>query len=144
MLKVYFLIAFALFSLSEIAAQDSSTFVTKVFAKVSADSSYIAVNKRAGWQSFVSYLTQVKTDSVLIELVVKNDHTINFKQEQLVGRIKSGTMLPKTGQTVAFNIIGAQYQLRIEPDGRCYLLLVAGSLPTGDPLIIPVRATYKL
>lgn len=144
MSKVYFLIAFALLSLCEVSAQDSSTMVAKAFAKASADSSYIAVNKRAGWQSFVSYLTQVKTDSVLIELVVKNDHTINFKQEQLVGRIKSGSMLPKTVQIVAFNIIGAQYQLRIEPDGRCYLRFTSGTLPSDEQIIVPIRAMYKL
>jgi len=144
MVKIYFLLAFILFSLGIVTAQNSSIIVAKAFDKASIDSSYIAVNKRAGWKFLISHLTLIKTDSVLIEMVLKNNFTLDLKQEQLVGRIKSESMLPKTSQTSSFNVTGLQYKLRIEPDGKCYLLLTTGSLIIGDPIIIPVRAMYKL
>ena len=117
---------------------------TIALAKASADSSTIAVNTKAGWQFFSSYLTPINADCVMIEMIVQHDRTIDWTQEQLVGRIKSTSMLPKTSQTVSFNLISDQYQLRVEPNGRCYLRLATGTLPDGDPVIIPVRALYKL
>lgn len=144
MSKIHFLIAFVLLSLGEIVAQDYSKIIAKAIVKSPADSSYIAVNNRAGWQSLVSCLTSLKSDSVLLELVVKHDRTINMRQEHLVGRIKPTAMLPKTGQTISFYLISSIYQLRVEPDGRCYLRFECGTLPTGNQVIVPIRAIYKL
>ena len=132
-----------LLSLGDLAAQDNSKFLAKAFELASADSSYIAVNKRAGWQFLTSYLTPIKSDSVMIEMIVQHDKTIDWTQEQLVGRIKSISMLPKISQTVLFNLIENVYQLRIEPNGKCYLRLATGTLPDVDPVIIPIRATYR-
>lgn len=144
MLKIYFLLAFALISFGELAAQDNSVILANAFAKASADSSYIAVNKRGGWQFLASYLTPINTDSVMIEMIVQHDRTIDWTQEQLVGRIKSISMRSKTSQIVSFSLMSDIYQLRVEPNGRCYLRLATGTLPDGDPVIIPVRAVYKL
>ena len=142
--KIYFLISLSLLWFGELSAQNNSKELAKALIKASADSSYIAVNKKAGWQFFSSYLAPIKVDSVMIEMVVQHDRTIDWKQEQLVGRIKSTSMLPKASQTVSFSLIFDLYQLRIEPNGRCYLRLAFGSLPNGDPVILPVRAKYKL
>lgn len=133
-----------MFSYGEIVAQNNSGIIAKAFAKTSADSSYIAVNKRGGWQSLVSHLTQLKNDSVLVEILIKNNHAVDLKQGQLIGRIKQGSMLPKTRQKVPFNLVTTIYQLIIEPDGRCYLRLVAGTLPADNSIIVPIRAAYKL
>lgn len=143
MSKIYFLLALVLLSFGETIAQDNSKALAKAFATASADSSYIAVNKKAGWQFLSSYLTPINSDSVMIEMIVQHDKTIDWNQEQLVGRIKSTSMLPRTSQTVSFSLIDNVYQLRVEPNGRCYLRLATGVLPDADPVIIPVRAVYK-
>lgn len=142
--KIYFLLGLSLLCFGELSAQNNSKELAKAFEKASADSSYIAVNKKGDWQFLASYLTTVKTDSVMIEMIVQHDRTIDWTQEQLVGRIKSTSLLPKASQTVSFSLIFDVYQLRVEPNGRCYLRLASGSLPDGDPVIIPIRAKYKL
>jgi len=142
-LKIYFLLGLSLLWFGELSAQNNSKELAKAFEKASADSSYIAVNIKADWRFLASYLTTIKTDSVMIEMIVQHDRTIDWNQEQLVGRIKSTSMLPKASQTVSFSLISDVYQLRVEPNGRCYLRLVSGSLPDSDPVILPVRAKYK-
>ena len=122
-------------------AQNNS--ITIALTKASADSSYISVNKKAGWQFFSSYLSPINSDSVMIEMILLHDRTIEWTHEQLVGRIKSTSMLPKSSQIISFNLITDQYQLRVESNGCCYLRLSKGMLPDGDPVIIPVRAVYK-
>jgi len=141
MSKIYFLIAIMLFSFGETFAQNSPKDIA--LARATADSSYFSVNKRAGWGLFSSYVAPVNTDSVIIEMIVQHDRTIDWKQEQCVGRIKSNSLLPAASQTVSFRLIDNVYQLRVEPNGRCYLRLTYGSLPDADPVIIPVRAVYK-
>lgn len=142
--KIYFLLGLSFLWFGGLSAQNNSKELAKALAKASADSSHIAVNKKAGWQFFSSYLTPIKADSVMIEMVVQHDRAIDWKQEQLVGRIKSTSMLPKASQTISFSLIFDVYQLRVEPNGKCYLRLASGSLPNGDPVIVPVRAVYKL
>jgi hypothetical protein len=143
MKKKYILIVLVLLSFGGMWAQDNSNALTNAFIRASVDSSYIAVNKRGGWQFLTSYLTHLNSDSVMIEMIVQHDRTIDWTQEQLVGSIKSTSMLPKASQIVTFSLISDQYQLRVEPNGRCYLRLATGTLPDGDPVIIPVRAVYK-
>jgi len=116
----------------------------KALALATADTTNFSVNSRAGWQLYNSYVAPIKQDSVTIEMIIQHDRTIDWKQEQLIGHIKSGNLLPKTGQTLSFRLITDVYQLRIEPSGRCYLRLATGSLAAGDPVIIPVRGLYKL
>jgi len=142
--KIYFLLGLSLLCFGELSAQNNSKELAKAVEKASADSSYIAVNKKADWQFFSSYLTPVKADSVMIEMVVQHDRAIDWTLEQLVGHIKLTSMLPKVSQTVSFSLISDLYQLRVAPNGRCYLRLVSGSLPVGDPVILPIRAKYKL
>lgn len=134
--KIYLLLVIVLSSFNEMSAQNHSR------ALATADTTNFSV--RNGWQLFNSYVAPVKTDSVIIELIVQHDRTIDWKQEHLVGRIKPANLLPKNSQTLPFNLIYDTYQLRVEPDGRCYLRLASGSLPDGDPVIVPVRAVYKL
>jgi len=136
--KIYLLLVIVLFSFNEMSAQNHSR------ALATADTTNFSVNQRNGWQLFNSYVTPVKTDSVIVEIIVQHDRIIDWTQEQLVGRIKSTSMLPKTSQTVSFNLIENVYQLRVEPNGQCYLRLATGTLPDGDPVIVPVRAVYKL
>ena len=144
MLKKHFLLIGLILSLSGLVAQNNSSEITKIANEASADSSYIAVNRRSGWLFMSSYISLMGTDSVLIEMIVHHERTIDWRQEQLVGRIKPTHFLPKNGQTLSFNLLYNTYELRVEPNGTCYLRLASGSLPDGDPVIIPVQAVYKL
>jgi hypothetical protein len=115
----------------------------KALALETADTTNFSVNNQAGWQLFNSYVAAVKTDSVTIEIVIQHSRTLDWAQEQLVGHIKPETLFPKANQTVSFNLLFDLYQLRVEPSGKCYLRLTSGSLPDGDPVIIPIRVVYK-
>jgi hypothetical protein len=136
--KIYLLLVIVFFSFNEMSAQNHSR------ALATADTTNFSVNQRNGWQLFNSYVAPVRADSVIIELIVQHDRTIDWKQEHLVGRIKPTNLLPKNSQTLPFNLIYDTYQLRVEPNGKCYLRLAKGAIPDGDPVIIPVRAVYKL
>jgi len=142
--KIYFLISLSLLWFGELSAQNNSKELAKALIKASADSSYIAVNKKAGWQFFSSYLAPIKADSVMIEMVVQHDRAIDWKQDQLIGRIKQDSMFPKTSQAISFMLMFDEYLLRVESNGRCYLRLTKGAIPDGDPVILPIRAKYKL
>jgi hypothetical protein len=142
--KIYFLISLSLLWFGELSAQNNSKELAKASIKASADSSYIAVNKKAGWQFFSSYLAPIKADSVIIEMVVQHDRTIDWKQDQLIGHIKQDSMFPKTSQVISFMLMFDEYLLRVEPSGKCYLRLAKGAIPDGDPVILPIRAKYKL
>ncbi|MDP4269359.1 MAG: hypothetical protein Q8909_04450 [Bacteroidota bacterium] len=116
---------------------------SEVLAKGTADSTRFAINKKAGWQQYASYLTPVAPDSVMLETVLQHDKTIDWTQEQYIGKIKAAVMMPKASRTASFNLLSNTYQLRVEPNGKCYLQLTSGSLPDGDPAIVPVRVVYK-
>lgn len=138
--KFIFLVAILLTS--------STTFAQtklKALALATADTTNFSVNSRAGWQLYNSYIAPINTDSITVEMIVQHDRVaIDWKQEQLVGRIKQGSMCLKRSQTVSFMLMFDEYLLRVEPNGRCYLWLAKGPIPDGDPVIIPVRAKYKL
>ena len=114
------------------------------FESGSADTTQIAVNKLGGWQFVSPYLTPVGQDSVMIEMILQHDRTIDWQQKQLVGRITRRDLLPVSEQEVVFSLLISQFRIYIEPDGLCYLQLVSGVLPDEDPQAIPVRAVYRL
>jgi len=143
MSKIYLFLLLGLLLFAPIDAQNNSKNLAQAFEKASADSSCIVVNMKAGWMFLTSYLTPIKSDSVMIEMIVRHDKTIDWTQEQLVGRIKTTSMLPKVSQVVMFSLINNVYQLHIDINGRCYLKLASGELPDADPVILPVRAVYK-
>ncbi len=136
---LFFISAWILFSSLSLAQTRA-----KAFEAGSADTTYIAVNKSAGWQFICPYLTPVGKDSVRIEMILQHNRTIDWKQKQLVGRITRRNRLPVSGQVVEFSLVISRFRIYIEPDGHCYLQQVWGKLPEDDPLAIPVRAMYVL
>lgn len=108
-----------------------------------ADTTNFKVNYQAGWQIYNSYVEPINTDSVVVEIILQHDRAIDWKQEQFVGRIKLASGVPKTSQTTSFMLMFDEYQLRVEPNGRCYLWLAKGAIHDGDPVIIPVKVSYK-
>jgi len=119
-------------------AQDHSKAIA------AADSSRFSPNKKEGWQLFNSFINSFQKDSAQLELILQHDGTIDWKQEQLVGKIKSQALQPNTTQTLPFKLLNESYALRIDNKGKCYLKFVNGFVPTANPFIIPLIVNYKL
>jgi hypothetical protein len=113
-------------------------------AFAAADSTRFSVNNNGGWDLFNSYVAPYKTDSAQIELIVQHANTVNWAQEQYVGKIKHGPLKPGSNQNINVNIFGGGYMLRIEINGKCYLRFVNGTLPAANPAVFMVKAYYKL
>jgi hypothetical protein len=113
-------------------------------AMANADTSRFSANKKDGWLLFDSYVSAWQTDSAQLELLIQHANTINFKQEQLIGKIKYPALKPGKEQSAVFSIVGNTYQLRIDNNGKCYLKFMNGGLPYADPVVLPIRVYYKL
>jgi hypothetical protein len=108
-----------------------------------ADSVNFSINRGDGWKLFNSYATVYKKDSVQLEMILQHNNTVNWKVEQLVGKVKTASLIPQKEQMLVFNLMMTNYSLRVDTNGKCYLLLTSGPVPQEDPVIIPVRVFYK-
>lgn len=111
-------------------------------AMAKADTTGFSTNKTDGWKIFNSYAAAYK-DSVQLEIILQHNNTINWKEEQMVGKIKTTGLIPPKEQVAVFNLMMTNYSLRIDTKGKCYLTLTSGPVPQEDPVIIPVRVFYK-
>jgi len=112
-------------------------------AIAAADTSVFSVNQQGGWQLYNSFARTVAADSVELELIVQHVNGINWNQEQLVGKLKITQFIPQASQTGLFQLLESNYSLRVDALGNCYLRLLSGIIPAGDPAIIPVMVRYK-
>jgi hypothetical protein len=122
---------------SRTLAQDYSSAIA------AADTSSFSVNHNDGWELFNSYVAPYRADSVQLEIIVKHSSSIDWRQEHYVGKVKTAGLIPTAGQTLFFNLTVTNYSLRIDGTGKCYLRLVSGELPRGEPVIIPVKVFYR-
>jgi hypothetical protein len=113
-------------------------------ALAAADSSKFSPNKKDGWQLFNSYVATTSKDSATLELIIQHANNIDWKQEQYVGKVKDKSLQPGKPQTLPFNLLTDNYQLRIDAQGKCYVKFLNGSLPSSDPFILPLKVFYKL
>jgi len=135
--KIFTIIIVSLLSMNSFAQQHSN-------ALAKADTINFSVNKKDGWKLFNSCVKLIKNDSVMIGLILQHDRSIDWEQEQQIGRIKSKSFIPKLEKTLSFQLLANFCQLRIDTNGKCYLSLKPGALPDEmDPLIIPVRVVFK-
>jgi len=109
-----------------------------------ADTTNFKVNYQSGWLIYNSYVAPINADTIALEMIVQQKRAIDWKQDQLIGRIKLDSMFPKTSQVISFMLMFDEYLLRVESNGRCYLRLTKGTIPDGDPVILPIRVKYKL
>ncbi len=113
-------------------------------ALAAADTSRFSPNKKDSWQLFNSFVSNYQKDSAQVELILQHDGTIDWKQEQLVGKIKYQPLQPSAAQTLPFKLLNESYSLRIDDKGKCYLKFINGFIPTANPFIIPLKVNYKL
>jgi hypothetical protein len=123
---------------NKLQAQDHSK------ALAAADSSRFSPNKKDSWQLFNSFVSNYQKDSAQVELILQHDGAIDWKEAQLVGRIKYQPLQPSNSQTLPFKLLNESYSLRIDDKGKCYLKFINGVMPTANPFIIPLRVYYKL
>jgi uncharacterized membrane protein YkvI len=121
-------------------AQDFSQLMSQ------ADTVNFSVQKQSNWKLLSSYVALNATnDSVQFELIVFNDNqTIDWKNEQYLGKLKQGKFFSKFERVSTFFLLSEMYQLKIERDGDCYLSLKKGNPLFGSPTIIPIVIIYKL
>lgn len=143
MSKLHFILITLFLYSTVLLAQDNSAMIKNIATKATADSTYLVVNQKAGWQFLNSYLSTIGNDSVVIEMILQHDRTINLLQDTFIGRIKSIAYRPTDIRNLTIKLNESVYQFRIEPTGKCYLRLVSGLLPDGASLIIPIRTKYK-
>ena len=113
-------------------------------AIAAADSSKFSPNKKDGWKIFNAFINSYQKDSAQVELILQHEGTIDWKQEQYVGKIKFKSLQPSKGQTIPFKLLNDSYSLRIDDKGKCYLLFINGIMPNTNPFIIPFKVNYKL
>ena len=113
-------------------------------AIAAADSSRFSPNKKDGWQLYNSFISNYQKDSAQVELILQHDGAIDWKQEQMVGKIKYQQLQPNNAQTLPFKLLNESYSLRIDEKGKCYLKFINGLMPTANPFIIPLKVNYKL
>lgn len=112
-------------------------------AIAAADSSRFSINSGGGWQLYNSYVAQHNTDSVRLELIVQHANNIVWNNEQYVGKIKMASLQPATDRTISFSLLNDVYTVRVETNGKCYLKLSAGSVPSGTMTVLPVFIYYR-
>lgn len=127
----------------------SNILVTESFSQdhsaafAAADSSFFSVNVPGGWKLFNSHMSLWGTDSVQLELTVQHENTINWREEQFAGKIKTAAFIPRQVQTVLFNLMTDIYALRIDQQGKCFLRMIQGPDPDKQVVVIPVKLSYK-
>jgi hypothetical protein len=113
-------------------------------AMANADTTKFSVNQSGGWGIFNSHLAKIGTDSASLLLIVQHDRNINWQQEQYMGKIKDGTLKPQVERYITWFLLTDKYEVHIQQNGKCYIRLVTGYLPGGNPVVFPVNIKYKL
>ena len=108
-----------------------------------ADTTNFVANKSGGWALFNSYLARTNDGSIDFEVIVQhNKDGVDWSSEQFIGNIKNQGFLPSQEKNIGYDLLGVKYMVHILKNGKCYLRLVSGSLPDGDPVVIPVQVKY--
>jgi len=114
----------------------------KAKAIAAADTSNFSVNKSDGWQLYNSYVAAYGSDSVQLELILLKEGSVNWKEEQYVGKIKQGNFYPKTNQTISYKLTYQKYEVRVEKNGDCYFKLTSDNPLSNDGITIPLIVKY--
>lgn len=111
-----------------------------------ADTVNFAVTKHNDWQLLNSYVgLDSATGAVQLELIVMtNEKRINWKKEQYVGSVKQKQFLPGKEQQLSYSLLSDIINIKIKPDGKCYLLFNKSNPPLAFPVVIPIRVSYSL
>jgi hypothetical protein len=114
-----------------------------VRAQELADTSRFVPNRQGAWFLYNSYVAAAGRDSIMLEAVVSRSRDADWSQHQRFGRITDKKFWPRNVIEARYYLITDAYDIRIEKDGWCSIKLAEGQLPSTDPVVLPIRITFK-
>lgn len=124
-------------TLNRVNAQSDS------LAIANADTTHFSANTTDGWQLFNSYLIEVGTDSIQLEIIVRHENNITWFNEHRIGRIKTEMMLPVQEQRINYKLMHNTYGVRIDTSGNVFIRLVSGGIDAVPKTVIPFKVIYR-
>ena len=109
----------------------------------SIDSSFFQPNANEGWGAYSSYLHH-SSDSINFELILFRTVPPNtvWSQYSEIGTINEG-FRPVTERIFEYAEFPRIWRVRILANGKCYLQLISGSVPEGEPVVLPILTKFK-
>ena len=101
------------------------------------------MTKKDGWQLYKSYASNAASDSVQFEVILQHDAGINWQNSTYIGKVKGAGFKPQSTRLAQFIWINTVFEFQVNTDGSCYMKLVSGPVPAGNPVVIPARIIYK-
>jgi len=114
-----------------------------VRAQELADTSKFVPNRPGAWSMYSSYLAAAGPDSVSLEAVVSHNRNADWSQYQRFGRISDKKLWPMNTVEARYYLLTDAYDIKVEKDGQCFIKLSVGQLPSNDPVVLPIRITFK-
>lgn len=108
-----------------------------------ADTSKFVPNRQGAWALYSSYLAAAGPDSILLEAIVSHSRDADWSQYQRFGRIRDKKLWPLNTVEARSYLLSDAYDIKVEKDGWCFIKLGAGQLPSTDPVVLPIRITFK-
>ena len=108
-----------------------------------ADTSKFVPNRQNAWSLYTSYVSTRGRDSVVLEATVSHSRDADWSQYQLFGAIRDKKLWPPDAVEARSMLLTDVYDIRVDKDGRCFIKLSAGQLPSTDPVVLPIRITFK-
>lgn len=144
-MKYYLVIVIALLHSYQCFSQDSTLKMRAEAGRIKelADTSRFTPNVKSGWSLFGSYMAMAGKDSIVLETVISHAWDIDWTQYQLFGRIKDNSMMPGRDQEIKYYLLNDSYLVKVDMQGYAYIRLVDGQLPGRDPVVLPIKVTFK-
>ncbi|MDX1955745.1 MAG: hypothetical protein SFU20_09450 [Chitinophagaceae bacterium] len=108
----------------------------------SADTSQFSPNQQGNWRIYNAFFLDLGADSVQLELILRQDQTLDWGAEHYIGRIKNPSYVPQSEQSLSFVLVNNTYSVRIDSIGKCYLKQLSGAPPVEAIVVVPVRINF--
>ncbi|MFT3945493.1 MAG: hypothetical protein QM763_00850 [Agriterribacter sp.] len=144
-MKYYLVVIVALLYSYQSFSQDSTLKMRTEIGRIKekADTSRFTPDIKSGWSLFGSYMAMTGKDSVVLEAAISHARDIDWKNYQLFGRIKDKSMIPGADQEIKYYLLNDGYLIKVDTQGYAYIRLADGQLPGGDPIVLPIKITFK-
>lgn len=109
-----------------------------------ADTSGFVPNRQGAWSLFASYVSTRGRDSVVLEAAVSHSRDADWSQYRPFGRIRDKKLWPPDAVEARYWLLTDVYDIRVQKDGWCFIKLSEGQLPSTDPVVLPIRITFKV
>lgn len=126
-------------------AQDSllKNRMMRMQISLNADSAQFAPASAKGWRIYQSYVKAIKRDSVGVQVVISRSRKADWGEFQTFGKIVDKKLWPSTTQEIKYKLLRDNYLVKVDVDGSCSLKLVDGAVPSRDPVVLPIKFTFK-